>query len=71
VNGYVFKWRAEALFAIATFAVYIGSAFVATGNTPVTDWSDWFVGVCVAGARVVVAALLVPITSYLSGRGGI
>ena len=66
---YVFRWKTELLFALATFLVYVGSAFIASGDAPVTDWGDWAVGVSVAGARAAVAALIGPLAGFLGSRG--
>lgn len=68
---YEFKWRAELLFALATFAVYVGGAFVAAGDGAMVDsWSDWALATCVAGARAAVAALLTPLAAWAGSRGG-
>jgi hypothetical protein len=63
---YVFNWKLEALFALGTFLVYLGTAFVATGDAQVTSWSDWFIGSAIAAGRVAVAGTLVALTKLLA-----
>lgn len=66
---YVFKWKEEILYALAVFIVYMGTAYVATGEQPVTDWGEWLTGTIVAASRVAVAALINPIARALAQRG--
>lgn len=66
---YVFKWKEEILYALAVFVVYMGTAYVATGEQPVTDWGEWLTGTIVAASRVAVAALINPIARALAQRG--
>lgn len=63
---YVFNWKLEALFAAGTFLVYLGTAFVATGDAQITSWSEWFVGSAVAAGRVTVAGTLVGLTKLMA-----
>lgn len=65
---YVFKWKEEFLFAAAVFIVYMGTAYVATGEQPVTDWGEWLTGTIVAASRVAVAALINPLARWMSQR---
>lgn len=65
---YVFKWKEEFLFAAAVFIVYMGTAYVATGEQPVTDWGEWLTGTVVAASRVAVAALINPLARWISQR---
>lgn len=65
---YVFKWKEELLFAAAVFIVYMGTAYVATGEQPVTDWGEWLTGTIVAASRVAVAALINPLARWMSQR---
>ncbi|GIW17424.1 MAG: hypothetical protein KatS3mg064_0581 [Tepidiforma sp.] len=65
---YVFKWREELLFAAAVFIVYVGTAYVATDQNPVTNWGDWVAATLVAGSRVAVAALVNPIARWIASR---
>lgn len=66
---YVFKWKEELFYALAVFVVYFGTAYIATGDNPVTDWSEWAAGTAVAASRVAVAALLRPLIGYIQSRG--
>lgn len=65
---YVFKWKEELLFAAAVFIVYMGTAYVATEQNPVSDWGEWLTGTVVAASRVAVAALINPIARAISER---
>lgn len=67
---YEFRWRDELFYAAAVFIVYVGTAYAATGDQPVEDWQEWLIGVVVAGSRVAVAALISPLSRWLSSRKG-
>lgn len=66
---YVFKWKEELFYAAAVFIVYMATAYVATGDQPVTDWGEWLTGTVVAASRVAVAALINPVAHWASQRG--
>lgn len=66
LRSYRFVWRVEVLFALATFVVYMLTAFIATGDQPVTDWGDWLVATAIAGARIVAQGLLTPLARVLT-----
>lgn len=65
---YVFKWREELFYAAAVFLVYMATAYVATGEQPVTDWGEWLTGTIIAASRVAVAALAGPLIGYIQSR---
>lgn len=67
---YVFKWKEEFLYAAAVFIVYMGTAYIATGSEPVTDWKEWLLGTAVAASRVAVAALINPLARWTASRKG-
>ena len=69
MTGYVFRWKAEAMFALATFDVYVGAAFVATEGRIIDSWGDWCIGVAVAAARVTVAGIIAPLAAWVASRG--
>lgn len=69
MKDYVFRWKPEVMFALATFIIYVGAAFVATEGAIIDSWGDWFIGVAVAGARVTVAGIIAPLAAWVASRG--
>ena len=56
--SYTFKLKPELQFAIVTFLVFVGGEFVRTEGSVPDNWGAWAVATAVAGARMVVAALI-------------
>jgi len=67
--SYTFKWKPELLFAAVTFVVYVGGAFLLTGDQAPDSWPDWALATAVSGARAVVAAILPRLTGLLGSIG--
>lgn len=65
-SQYRFVWRLELMFAAITWLVYVLTAFVATGDAPVTDWGEWITGTALAGARVTAAGLITGLAKLLT-----
>lgn len=55
---YEFKWKSEAVFFAATFLIYVGTAFVLTGESAPESWREWGLVTIVAGARAAVGGVL-------------
>lgn len=63
---YDFKWRQELVFFAATFLIYIGTAFVLTGESAPESWGDWGLVTVVSGARAAVGGVLPRLVAFAS-----
>lgn len=67
-KDYVVVWKEEAMWALITFAVFFGGAFIATDTTPAEGWQAWAGATTLAGTRVVVVGLVKTGAKFLAGR---
>ena len=62
------NWRQEGIKAGLTFGIFIGSAFMLTGDNPVDSWSGWGIVTVLAGIRVAVSSLVASLATWQASR---
>jgi hypothetical protein len=70
MTNYAFNWKLESVWFVVTFAVFFGSAFVATEGMAIDDWRAWLVATLTSAARVAVAGAVVSLARWLTASRG-
>lgn len=68
-KNYALKAAEEVQWAVLIFLLYVGGAFVLTGDSPVSDWGEWFQVTSLAGARLAIGSLIATLRSVLQAAG--